>query len=194
VLSNQVAYSLMVRSPEADLIPFAESSGRVIIAFSPLAHGLLSGRYHRVNRPLNRVRTGSPLFGPEGLERTTELIATLREVASAHDATAAQIALAWAIRSPAVTAIPGASSIGQLESNVAAADIELADDEYQALTAASDQFRPDTVADVPGRRRFRHGLSALKHTAVGGWFLSKTIGHDYRLAHFRRGVRQGAPV
>ena len=48
----------------------------------------------------------------------------------------------WVIRHPAVVAIPGASSVGQVESNVAAADIELTEDEYQALHAAAARFRP----------------------------------------------------
>jgi aryl-alcohol dehydrogenase-like predicted oxidoreductase len=65
-------------------------------------------------------------------------------VADAHGATPSQIALAWVIRNPAVTAIPGASSVEQLESNVAAADIDLSDEEDQVLRAASDRFRPLT--------------------------------------------------
>jgi aryl-alcohol dehydrogenase-like predicted oxidoreductase len=142
VLSNQVRYSLVDRSPEQDLLPFAAESGRVIIAYSPLAQGLLSGRYDRDHRPANRVRANNPLFLPENLDRAAKLIAVLREVADAHQASPAQIALAWVIRHPVVTAIPGASSVEQLEGNVAAAEIDLADDEYAALTAASDQFQP----------------------------------------------------
>jgi aryl-alcohol dehydrogenase-like predicted oxidoreductase len=142
VLSNQVRYSLVDRSPEQDLLPFAAEAGRVIIAYSPLAQGLLSGRYDRDHRPANRVRANNPLFLPENLDRAAKLIAVLREVADAHQASPAQIALAWVIRHPVVTAIPGASSVEQLEGNVAAAEIDLADDEYAALTAASDQFQP----------------------------------------------------
>ena len=122
VLSNQVSYSLVDRSPERDLVPFAESTGHVVIAYSPLAQGLLSGKYHRGSRPANRVRAASPLFLPENLERAGDLIAVLREVADAHSATPAQVALAWVIQRPAVVAIPGASSVEQLESNVAAAE------------------------------------------------------------------------
>src|SRR5712671_1537364 len=144
VLSNQVQYNLVERAPERDLLPYAESEGRVIIAYSPLAQGLLSGRYHRDNLPANRVRGANPLFLPENIERASELIGVLRGVAEAHGTTPAQIALAWAIRSPAVTAIPGASSVEQLESNVAAADIDLSDAEDQALRAASDAFQPIT--------------------------------------------------
>jgi len=158
VLSNQVRYSLVDRSPERELIPFAESNDHVVIAYSPLGQGLLSGRYHRDSRPANRVRAANPLFLPDNLERATDLIAALREVASAHSATPAQIALAWAIHRPAVVAIPGASSVEQMESNAAAAEIELTDDEYRALQAASDRFRPVTgPAALVGLARARLG-------------------------------------
>ena len=156
VLSNQVPYSLVDRAPEKDLLPFAAEAGRMVIAYSPLGQGLLSGRYDRANRPANRVRAGNPLFLPENLDRAGELVGVLREVADAHGAAAAQIALAWVIRHPAVTAIPGASSVEQLESNVAAAEIELSDNEYAALSAASDRFRPVTGRGaVPGMIRAR---------------------------------------
>ncbi len=144
VWSNQVRYSLVDRRPERDLIPYAESNGRVVIAYSPLAQGLLSGRYHEGNLPANRVRAANPLFLPENLERAAGLIATLQTIADAHSATPAQIALAWAIHHPSVVAIPGASSLKQLESNVAAADIKLSNDEYETLRTASDRFNPVT--------------------------------------------------
>jgi aryl-alcohol dehydrogenase-like predicted oxidoreductase len=156
VLSNQVRYSLVNRSPERDLLPYAEATGRIVIAYSPLAQGLLSGKYDRTNRPTNSVRAGNPLFLPDNLERAGDLIAALREVADAHSVTPAQIALAWAIHRPAVVAIPGASSLEQLESNVAAASIDLAEDEYQALNAASDRFHPVTgPAALPRMLRAR---------------------------------------
>jgi len=158
VFSNQVSYSLANRAPERDLLPFAAEKGRVVIAYSPLAQGLLSGRYDSANRPANRVRTGNPLFLPENLDRAAELIGVLREVANAREATPAQIALAWVIRHPAVTAIPGASTVEQLERNVAAAEIDLSDAEYAALSAASDRFTPLTGrAAVPNMVRARLG-------------------------------------
>ena len=156
VLSNQVRYNLVDRSPERDLLPFAESTGHLVIAYSPLAQGLLSGKYDRDHRPVNRLRATSPMFLPENLDRAGELIATLREVADAHSATPAQIALAWVIHRPAVVAIPGASSVEQLESNAAAADIDLTEDEYQALHAAATRFDPVTgPAVVPHLLRAR---------------------------------------
>jgi aryl-alcohol dehydrogenase-like predicted oxidoreductase len=114
----------------------------VIIAYSPLAQGLLGAKYDRDHPPAGRVRSGNPLFLPENLDRAADLLGVLREVARAHDTSPAQIALAWVIRHPAVTAIPGASSVAQLESNVAAADIELTADEDTALRAAAARFQP----------------------------------------------------
>jgi len=158
VLSNQVPYSLVARAPEQDLLPYASSKGRVVLAYSPLAQGLLSGRYHPGNLPANRVRAANPLFLPENLERAGELLEVLGEVAAAHSATPAQIALAWVIRHPAVAAIPGASSVDQLESNVAAAEIDLPDDQYQALADAATRFRPLTGPTVvPRLARARFG-------------------------------------
>ena len=69
VLSNQVPYSLVDRDPERELLPYAETQDRVIIAYSPLAQGLLSGRYDANRRPANRVRGANPLFLPENLDR-----------------------------------------------------------------------------------------------------------------------------
>jgi aryl-alcohol dehydrogenase-like predicted oxidoreductase len=159
VLTNQVRYSLADRSPERDLLPFAQEHGRAVIAYSPLAQGLLSGRYHPGSRPANRVRVASPLFLPGNLERAGDLIAALRKVADAHTATPAQIALAYVIHHSAVVAIPGASSVEQLESNAAAASINLTEDEYQALRAASARFHPITGPAVLRdqiRARFSH--------------------------------------
>src|SRR5215831_17459090 len=144
VLTNQVRYSLADRRPERDLVPYAQAHGRVIIAYSPLAQGLLSGRYDAYNRPKNSVRANSFLFLPENLERAAGLIAALRQVAESHAATPAQIALAWLTRDPVVVAIPGASSVAQLEDNAAAADIDLTDEEYQALSDESRKFAPVT--------------------------------------------------
>jgi aryl-alcohol dehydrogenase-like predicted oxidoreductase len=84
-------------------------------------------------------------------------------VASAHAATPAQIALAWVIRRPAVVAIPGASSVGQLESNVAAADIDVTEDQEAALHAAAVRFRP-----VSGRPWFRACSAPASRVRVAG--------------------------
>ena len=151
VLSNQIRYSLVDRRPEHRVLPWAQAEGRLVIAYSPLAQGLLAAKYDADHPPTGAVRRGNPLFLPENLERARGLLDTLREVAAGHDASPAQVALAWVIRRPNVCAIPGASSVSQLESNVAAMDLELTDDEDAALTAASDAFTPIGGLQAAGR-------------------------------------------
>jgi aryl-alcohol dehydrogenase-like predicted oxidoreductase len=153
-----VHFSLAHPRALENLVPFAERENRVVIAYSPLAQGLLGGKYGVNNRP-GGVRAINSLFGTENLRRIEPLLQTLRDVATQVDAKPAQVALAWLLSLPNVVAIPGASSVEQLEFNVAAADIELSADSREALTAAARSFRPvstrqfltDTVREKLGR-------------------------------------------
>jgi aryl-alcohol dehydrogenase-like predicted oxidoreductase len=144
VISNQVHFSLAHPQALSDLVPFAEQEDRVVIAYSPLAQGLLGGKYTVDNRP-GGVRAANRLFSTENLRRAEPLLQTLRDVAADVDAKPAQVALAWLIHLPGVVAIPGASSVEQLEFNVAAADIELSPQARDALTAAARAFRPTSA-------------------------------------------------
>jgi len=158
VISNQVDFSLARHGALDDLVPFAERENRIVIAYSPLAQGLLGGKYGLNNRP-GGVRAVNSLFGTENLRRIEPLLQTLRDVAAEVDAKPAQVALAWLISLPGVVAIPGASSVEQLEFNVAAAEIELSADSRDGLTAAARAFHPvstsrfltDTVRERLGR-------------------------------------------
>jgi aryl-alcohol dehydrogenase-like predicted oxidoreductase len=146
VISNQVQFSLARPSALEDLVPFAERENRIVIAYSPLAQGLLGGKYGLDNRP-GGVRAGNQLFGTENLRRVEPLLQTLRDVATEVGAKPAQVALAWLISLPNVVAIPGASSVEQLEFNVAAADIELSNQSRDALTEAARAFQPVSTID-----------------------------------------------
>ncbi|MGA8253927.1 MAG: aldo/keto reductase [Mycobacterium sp.] len=158
VISNQVDFSLARHGALDDLVPFAERENRIVIAYSPLAQGLLGGKYGLNNRP-GGVRAVNSLFGTENLRRIEPLLQTLRDVAAEIGAKPAQVALAWLISLPGVVAIPGASSVEQLEFNVAAAEIELSADSRDGLTAAARAFHPvsmrrfltDTVRERLGR-------------------------------------------
>ena len=158
VISNQVDFSLARHGALDDLVPFAERENRIVIAYSPLAQGLLGGKYGLNNRP-GGVRAVNSLFGTENLRRIEPLLQTLRDVAAETGAKPAQVALAWLIGLPGVVAIPGASSVEQLEFNVAAAEIELSADSRDGLTAAARAFHPvstsrfltDTVRERLGR-------------------------------------------
>lgn len=160
VVSNQVQLSLA--RPEAldDLVPFAEREGRVVMAWSPLAQGLLGGRYGPDHRP-GGVRAANPLFGSENLRRVQPLLSTLREVAAAHDAAPAQVALAWLLGLPRVVVIPGASSVEQLEFNVAAAELRLDEASTAELTRQARAFSPvSTVRTAVDAVRARLGTSS----------------------------------
>jgi aryl-alcohol dehydrogenase-like predicted oxidoreductase len=164
VISNQVQVSLAHAAPLDDLVPFADRENRLVIAYSPLAQGLLGGRYTVDHRP-GGVRAVNPLFGTENLHRIAPLLELLREVAAAHRAEPAQVALAWLIGLPRVVVIPGAASVEQLEHNAAAAAISLGADEQAALTAAARAFTPvsgvRTAADTV-RERVEGWLSAVR--------------------------------
>lgn len=148
VSSNQVSYSLADTGPQADLVPFAQANDRIVIAYSPLAQGLLAARYDADHKPSGGVRRGNSLFLTENLERAATLLDTLRGVAADHGVTPAQVALAWLVNQPNVVAIPGASSIEQLEANAAAAEIALNGEEMQLLGAAAADFDPIGGADA----------------------------------------------
>ena len=135
VLSNQVSFSLLQRGPERDLLPWAQRNGRLIIAYSPLGQGILSGRY-QTSVPKN-FRRWSGNFRVEARARREPLISALSTIANAHEATMSQVALAWLIRKPNVVAIPGASNAAQVLENAAAADIDLADGEIEQLDSLS---------------------------------------------------------
>jgi aryl-alcohol dehydrogenase-like predicted oxidoreductase len=159
VLSNKVQYSLVARKPDAELVPYAQANDRLVIAYSPLGMGMLSGRYTSAHPPTGSARLNNPLFLPESLDAAQPLIDAVRAVANAHQATPAQVALAWVISHDNVIAIPGASSVEQLEANVAATDLELTVDELAALTRASDAFHAPSGAGAYAKvaqRRLTH--------------------------------------
>jgi aryl-alcohol dehydrogenase-like predicted oxidoreductase len=145
VLSNQVQFNLLQRKADRENVPYAQRNDRIVIAYSPLAQGVLGGRYDASNPPPGPARLNNPLCLPENLERAGALIELVRRVAAAHDATPAQVALAWLIAKPNVVAIPGASSVDQLRRNIEAGDLDLTDDELRELTEESDRFTPVNV-------------------------------------------------
>jgi aryl-alcohol dehydrogenase-like predicted oxidoreductase len=153
VISNQVRYNLLRRQPEEGLLDYAQQRSRLILAYSPLAQGILSGRYHAGNAPRD-LRRASTMFTDIALDAAEPVLKVLLEVADAHHCTPSQAALAYVISHPRVIAIPGAKSLAQLESNVEAAEIELGEDELLALRRAADLFqysKARAAAQVAGR-------------------------------------------
>jgi len=141
---NQMEYSLLNRTIETDwVLDTAKELGITIIAYTPLAHGLLSGEYHE-----NASRLESkPRFWRTGLEsrieRTRPLIAALAEIASRYEVTPAQVALNWVInfQGETVVAIPGASKVYQAMQAAGAMNFRLSRDELAHLDQLSREFR-----------------------------------------------------
>ena len=138
-IANQVRFSLVSPGPADNLVPYAADHERMIVAYSPVGQGLLSGRDYN-SLPGMRRRTGPKAKGIDTGVAVAELQRALAEIAIANSATPAQVALAWVISHPNTIAIPGARTVEQLEQNAAAADLVLADDEVARLTALSRPF------------------------------------------------------
>ena len=141
----QPQYSLLVRDIEHEVVPAALDAGIGLLPWSPLAGGWLSGKYQRDVDPTGATRLGeNPDRGMEAWharnadERTWQVIDAVREIADAHGASLAQVALAWLGGRPAVTSvILGARSVEQLTDNMGAVDLELTAEEVQRLTDVS---------------------------------------------------------
>jgi aryl-alcohol dehydrogenase-like predicted oxidoreductase len=137
--SNQMHYNLLHRNIEKDgVMDAARELGITIIAYSPLAQGVLTGKFH--NNPAMRnsrsmVRRLRGTFSKRNLERSRPLVAELRDIASKYEARPAQVALNWLVTAHGdmVVAIPGASSSSQAEQNAAAMDFTLTEEEIKKL-------------------------------------------------------------
>jgi len=143
LVSNQVRYSLLHRNIERNgTLQAAKDLGITIIAYSPLAQGLLTGKYHD-DPALIRTRPGPrrwmPDFRRRGLEKSAPVVAELRRIAADHGATPGQVALQWLVRfhGDRVVAIPGASKVSHAVSNAACLDFELTAEELHRLDVVS---------------------------------------------------------
>jgi L-glyceraldehyde 3-phosphate reductase len=135
VLIHQPSYSLVNRWIEDELLGVLEREGIGCIAFSPLAQGLLTDKYLRGGSPnASRARFFKDAFVSE---ENLEHVRALDEVASSRGQSLAQMAVAWVLRDSRVTsALVGASSVEQLEDNVAALErLDFADDELAEIDA-----------------------------------------------------------
>jgi aryl-alcohol dehydrogenase-like predicted oxidoreductase len=131
--SNQVEYNLLERSPETNgVLDACRELGVTLMAYSPLAKGVLTGKYHPGNRP-SGPRGDDPMFTDEALARGASLVERLRSVGRAHGAEPEQVALAWLLAKPEVIVIPGAKNGEQARRNAAAAGLALNDAERAAL-------------------------------------------------------------
>lgn len=159
VTAIQSEYSMMWREPEAELLPVLEELGIGFVPFSPLGKGFLTGRFDK-NATFDNsdFRSIVPRFRPENLDANQILVKLVREIATAKNATPAQIALAWVLaQKPWIVPIPGTTKIHRLKENLGAVAIELAAGELRDLNNALSRIKisgdryPAELAQRTGR-------------------------------------------
>ena len=159
ITALQSEYSLWTREPEAAVMPACRELGIAFVPFSPLGRGFLTGAVTgREGIAPGDWRANNPRFTDESIARNRALLRPLKEVAEAHGAKAAQVALAWVLsRGEQVIPIPGMKRRSHLDENVASVDITLTHEELARLdaaftpgAAAGDRYTPE-VARWAGR-------------------------------------------
>jgi aryl-alcohol dehydrogenase-like predicted oxidoreductase len=141
---NQVQYSLMHRKIETNgVLQAAKDLEVTIVAYSPLARGLLSGKFHKDESLLAQRPRGRRMMLRRDLERSRPLVETLEAIAASHQVTAAQVALNWLIhfQGETVVAIPGASKVRQAADSAGAMHFRLTQEELTLLDDKSRTFR-----------------------------------------------------
>jgi len=137
-VSVQAYYSLVGRDLEDELLPMIRDQHLALTIWSPLAGGLLSGKFRRDASTEPGARRATLDFPPVDLEMAHDVIDALVEIGDAHGVSAARVALAWTLAQPGVTSvIVGARRVEQLADNLGAIDLELSTDELQRLDAVS---------------------------------------------------------
>lgn len=142
----QNRYSMMARHYEP-LFPVLEELGIGLVAFSPMANGLLTGAYQgQTFTDKTDYRSIMPQFSAEATAQNADLFQLLHDTAERKNATPAQISLAWMIaKKPWIVPIPGTRKLNRLQENAGAADIELSQEEVAALDAALDHMEMSAV-------------------------------------------------
>ena len=160
-IAMQVEYSLVARDVEAEHFPAAREGGIGVMPWSPLAGGFLTGKYRREDTSgSGRLSGPNPFGNSKFVDRNWDVLEVLKSVAAELDRPAAQVALAWVMARPGVSAtIIGASKPAQLASNIAAAEIKLSDEQMTRLN--------DVSAPAPG---FSAGLTSpmIRRMVFGG--------------------------
>jgi aryl-alcohol dehydrogenase-like predicted oxidoreductase len=162
----ELYYSLVGRDLEHELAPFVQDAGIGVFVWSPLAGGFLSGKYSRENPKGDGGRLNAFDMLPYDKEKGYQIVDRLRSIAKAHNATSAQVALAWVLSKPFVSSVLlGANKFSQLEDNLGAADLRIAGedllslDEMSAPVPVYPNYFSQRVVDEP----LRQALSRSTH-------------------------------
>jgi aryl-alcohol dehydrogenase-like predicted oxidoreductase len=147
ITALQSEYSLWTRELEQEIMPLLEELGIGLVPYSPLGRGFLSGRFSSPEElDEGDFRRYGPRFTGENLRENLKLAERVKELASEKGITPGQLALAWVLhRGEHVVPIPGTKRVSYLEENLAAADVELSEEEVQRIaeaipTAAGERY------------------------------------------------------
>ena len=134
----QAYYSIAGRDLEREIVPLLEDQRTGLLVWSPLAGGLLSGKFSREHQKPEDSRRSAFDFPIVDKERTWRILDVLQPIANAHETSVATVALAWVLAKPFVTSvIIGAKRVDQLQQNLSAVDLQLTEDEMQKLDEVS---------------------------------------------------------
>jgi aryl-alcohol dehydrogenase-like predicted oxidoreductase len=157
-VSLQAYYTVAGRDLERELIPLLQDQKLGLMVWSPLAGGLLSGKYSRDEQNKEGGRRANFDFPPVNKERAFDIVDLLKPMAGSKGATVAQLALAWLLHQPAVTSvIIGANKPEQLEDNLKSVDVKFTEEELKKLDEASK-----LPAEYPGWMLERTGSDRQK--------------------------------
>ena len=155
-VSMQMYYTLASRELEREVVPLAQSEGLAILPWSPLAGGLLSGKYRRDQAAPTDARRTAFDFPPVNKDRAYDCVEAMDVIAAAHGVSVAQVALAWLLHRPWVTSvIIGAKTMEQLHDNLGATQVELTSEDMEILDKVSALLEeyPGWMLDQQGADR-----------------------------------------
>lgn len=158
LVSNQVRYNLLQRGAERTLLPFLKESKMTLIAYSPMAQGLLSGRYSTSNPPKSGVRSINPLFSPTNIKRVQPVLKMLQTIGENRGKTISQVALNWLMRETTIVPIPGVKRRSHVEEDLGTVGWRLNEDELNEIAKVLAGFKRDLILSLP-----RMFLRALLH-------------------------------
>ncbi|MFB9136991.1 aldo/keto reductase [Vibrio olivae] len=147
VSALQSEYSIWWREIETEILPTCEALGIGLVPYSPLGRGYLTGAITKqTTYDKSDLRGWNPRFTPEAIDANQVVIDLLASIGEKHNATSAQIALAWLLaQKPWIVPIPGSRTLSRLEENMAAADIQLSTEDLQQL--AQGMAKIEVVGD-----------------------------------------------
>ena len=140
--SNQVQYSLLNRAPETNgVLDACRELDVTLIAYSPIAQGLLTGKYQPGVKPSGLVRRAGKAFGERNLRKVEPVVEILREIGASHDREPSQVALNWLVTHKNTFPIPGAKNARQATQNAASLGWSITDEEAEKLDLATLGWR-----------------------------------------------------